>query len=273
MSFDGLAARAMDTAAKQGADYTDVRFEVARAERIEVRNGVVATLSDSTSRGYGIRALVDGAWGFAASSDMSEDGVDRAAARAVEIAQAGASIGLQRIGQAPLSAYTDRFATAMLRDPREVSLGDRVALLLDAEKELHVSGKITVGRSWLDLWTTDKIFYSSIGSRIEQSIRQTGSGIQALAVGDRDVQRRTYPGDVGLYKSGGWEIVEQAALRENAQRIAHEAVALLDAPQCPSGTFDVVLGGSQVSLQMHESCGHPCGTGSRHGVGGKFLGR
>ena len=257
MSFDSLAARALDTAAKRGAEYADIRFEVARTERIEVRNGVVATMSDSTSRGYGMRALVDGAWGFAASSDLSDAGLDRAAARAVDIAKAGASIARNRIGQAPSQAYNDRFATATIKDPQDVPLGDRVNLLLEAEKLLRVSPKITVGRAWLDLWTTDKIFYSTIGSRIEQSIRQTGSGIQALSVGAGDVQRRTFPGDVGLYKAGGWEIVEQARLRENAARIAEEAVALLDAPQCPSGTFDIVLGGSQVSLQMHESCGHP----------------
>ena len=60
----------------------------------------------------------------------------------------------------------------------------------------------------------------------------------------------------GLYGSGGWELIEQAALRENAARIGEEATALLTAPQCPSGLMDVILGGSQVSLQIHESCGH-----------------
>ena len=85
-------------------------------------------------------------------------------------------------------------------------------------------------------WRTEKFFYSTIGSAIEQTIVQTGSGVQAMAVGDGDVQTRTYPGDVGLYKSGGWEIVDEAALTQNAQRIGEEATALLTAPQCPSGT-------------------------------------
>src|SRR5690242_8032394 len=111
MSFDALASRALDTASSRGADYADIRFENVRSERIEARNGVVATLSDSTSRGYGIRALVNGAWGFAASSDLSEAGVDRAAARAVEIAKAAAAIARNRIGHAPATAYTDAFAT------------------------------------------------------------------------------------------------------------------------------------------------------------------
>jgi TldD protein len=78
-----------------------------------------------------------------------------------------------------------------------------------------------------------------------------------MAVGDGDAQTRSFPGDNGLYMSGGWEVVERAALRENAARIGEEARQLLRAPQCPSGTFDIVLGGSQVSLQIHESCGHP----------------
>ena len=257
MSFDSLAARALDTATKRGATYADVRFEEDRTERIETRNGVVATLADTTSRGYGMRALVDGAWGFAASSDLSDAGLDRTAARAVEIARAGAAIARRRVGEAPQKAYVDTFVTPIIRDPQSVPLGERVGLLLDAEKALHVSQKISVGRAWMDLWSIDKVFYSTIGSRIEQRIRQTGSGIEALAVGEGDVQTRTFPGDIGLYKTGGWEIIEEAQLRENAQRIGEEAVALLTAPQCPSGTLDIILGGSQVSLQIHESCGHP----------------
>ena len=257
MSSDALAARALDTATAQGAQYADIRFEEHRNERVEARNGVVATLSDEASRGYGIRALVNGAWGFAAGSDRSEKGIDAVAARAVEIAKAGAAIARKQIGEAPQKAYTDRYATPMARDPHDVPLGDRVALLLEAEKLLHVSPKIAVGRAWMDLWKIEKEFYSTIGSKIIQSIRQTGSGIQAMAVGEREVQTRTFPGDVGLYKQGGWEIIEQAQLRENAQRIAEQAVALLDAPQCPSGVYDIILNGSQVSLQIHESCGHP----------------
>ncbi|MDQ6930626.1 MAG: TldD/PmbA family protein [Candidatus Eremiobacteraeota bacterium] len=257
MAFDLLASRALDTACARGAEYADIRFEVARAERIEVRNGIVATLSDATSRGYGIRALYAGAWGFAAGSDVSDAGIDCTAARAVEIARAGAAIARQRFGEAPKEAYRDSFATRVVRDPGGIPLGERVALLLEAERMLHVDPQISVGRSWLDIWRTDKIFYSTIGSRIEQSILQSGTGLQAMAVGNGDMQTRTFPGDIGFYQAGGWEVIEKAELRENAQRIGEETVQLLRAPQCPSGEFDLILGGSQMSLQIHESCGHP----------------
>lgn len=257
MPFDDLAARALDGASGRGAHYADIRFETTRGERIEVRNGLVAALADATSSGYGIRALVDGAWGFAASADLTEAGVDAAAARAVAIARASASIARRRVGEPPVHSFRDSFATPVIRDPASVPLGERVALLLEAEKALHVDPRIAVGRSWIDLWRTDKTFFSTIGSRIDQRIVQTGTGVQAMAVGEGDVQTRTYPGDVGLYKSGGWEIVEEARLLQFAAQTGEEALQLLDAPQCPSGTYDVVLGGSQVSLQIHESCGHP----------------
>jgi len=152
--------------------------------------------------------------------------------------------------------YVDAFATSVARDTADVPLGERVALLLEAERSLRATPGVSVGRAWLDLWRTEKTFYSTTGSRIAQSLRQTGCGMTALAVGDGEAQDRTFPGDVGLYQSGGWEIVESARLRENAGRIGEEAVRLLTAPQCPAGEFDVILGGSQVSLQIHESCGH-----------------
>jgi len=256
VTFTALGRRALDTAAARGASYADVRFEDGRSERIEVRNGVVATLDDATSVGYGVRALVDGAWGFAASADLTEPGVDAAAARAVEIAVAGAAVARQRFGEAPSDVHVDRYVTPVERDPDAVPLGERVALLLDAEGLLHGDPRVSVGRAWLDLWRTEKEFYSTTGSQIAQSLCQTGSGISALAVDDSDAQDRSFPGDIGLYQSGGWEVVERAALRENAARVGSEAVQLLAAPQCPQGEFDIVLGGSQVSLQIHESCGH-----------------
>jgi TldD protein len=256
MEFSAQAERALDTALACGAAYADVRFERARSERIEVRNGDVADLRDARSEGFGLRALVDGAWGFAACARFDDPSLDAAAARAVDMARAGAAASRRRIGTIPLDAYVDRYATPLERDPAGVPLGERVALLLAAEAALHSAPTIAVGRAWIDLWRTDKEFYSTIGSRIAQTIYQSGGAISALAVGGGDVQVRNWPGDRGLYLGGGWEAIALAELPENAARIGEEAHQLLSAPQCPSGTLDVILGGSQVSLQIHESCGH-----------------
>lgn len=256
IDFDAAAARALDTAVARGATYADVRFEDAATERIEIRNGEVSTLANTTSVGFGLRAFFEGAWGFASSNDLSDAGIDAAASLAVAVARASASVATRRFAQAPDDRYVDTYLTPLVRDPADVPLGERVALLLDCERAIHATPRVRVGRAWIDLWRTDKTFYSTTGSRIAQTIHQTGSGLSALAVGDGDAQDRAYPGDNGLYQGGGWEIVERADLLGNAARIGEEATQLLDAPQCPSGDFDVILGGSQVSLQIHESCGH-----------------
>jgi TldD protein len=256
MDFSVPAERVLDTALTRGAIYADVRFERTRSERIDVRNGEVAGFTDTRSDGFGVRALVDGTWGFAASARFDDAALDATAARAVAMARAGAAAGRRRIGTIPTEIYVDHYATPVERDPADVPLAERVALLLDAERALHSAPTIAVGHAWMDLWRTDKEFFSSTGSRIAQTIYQSGSAISALAVGEGDAQVRMWPGDRGMYFGGGWEVIELAELRENAARIGEEAHQLLFAPQCPSGTMDVILGGSQVSLQVHESCGH-----------------
>ncbi len=147
MEFSAQAERVLDTALALGAAYADVRFERTRAERIEVRNGDVADLSDNHSEGFGLRALVDGAWGFAASARFDGASLDAAAGRAVAMARASAATSRLRIGTIPLDTYVDRYVTPVERDPASVPLGERVALLLDAERALHSAPTIAVGRA------------------------------------------------------------------------------------------------------------------------------
>jgi TldD protein len=256
LQFESEAQRVIDTAARLGAHYTDVRFGETRDEHIEVRNGVVASLSDGSSAGFSVRTLVDGAWGFASSANINNEELDRVAALAVSIARASAKIKSQSITLVPSKAYVDSYKTPIEIDPATVPLGDRVAMLLAAEKEIRGAKGVTVGRAWMDIWRTKKYFANSEGSKIDQELLQCGSAIHALAVGNNDVQDRCYPGTGGLYQTGGYEIIRKANLLENARRIGDEAVALLTAEQCPSGTMDVVLSGDQVSLQIHESIGH-----------------
>ena len=82
--------------------------------------------------------------------------------------------------------------------------------------------------------------------------------MQATAVGHGEVQRRSYPESHGRQQGcAGWEYILAMDLAGNAERAASEAVALLTADPCPSDiTTTVIIGGSQLALQVHESCGH-----------------
>ncbi len=256
MHFDAESQRVLDTAAGLGAEYADVRFAETRDEHIEVRNGIVNSLSDGESAGFSVRALVNGAWGFASSAQIDDAELDRVAALAVSIARASGRVKGQAITLVPSPAYTDSYKTPFETDPATIPLGDRVNYLLAVEKEVRAAKGVTVARAWMDIWRTKKFFANTDGSKIEQELLQCGSALHALAIGEGDVQDRCYPGTGGLYQTGGYEIIKKADLLANARRVGEESVALLTADQCPSGTMDIVLSGDQVSLQIHESIGH-----------------
>jgi TldD protein len=251
------AARILDTAAHRGAAYADVQFWIAETEYIYVQGGVVRSVDNSRTVGYGVRALVDGAWGFAGSDRFDDPDLDIAAGRAVTIAQASARIAQRVRGVLPTEKYVDTWSTPVTIDPKSVPLGKKIDHLLQAEKGLHVSKSVVYGYAFSWNETRTKEFYNTNGSAIAQHIVQTGAGTGCNAVADADAAFRSGPGDFGLYQSGGWEVVERADLVSNAARYGEDAVRLLKAPVLPEITGDLVLTGAVLNLQMHESIGHP----------------
>jgi TldD protein len=86
-------------------------------------------------------------------------------------------------------------------------------------------------------------------------------------------QLRSYPNSAGgQHVTGGFEAVRAMRLPEHGQRIAEEAVQLLDAEQCPAGEMTIVIDSSQLALQVHESCGHPIELDRVLGMEASFAG-
>jgi TldD protein len=138
-----------------------------------------------------------------------------------------------------------------------VPVEQKVSLLRDAYRRA-VRDHVAVVRGSLVAIRQTKSFASSEGSRVDQVIVETGGGLEVTAVGLGDTQKRSYPNSFGRHQgTAGWEFVEALELTEHAERTASEAVSLLTAPTCESGVATVVLDGTQMALQIHESCGHP----------------
>jgi TldD protein len=249
--------RALNTAQSQGASYADVRIVRRQTEDMFVKNGIVEGLLQDESYGFGIRVIADGAWGFAASSTITYDEIDRVAARAVAIARASARVGKGAVRLAPVQAIVDRYETPVERDPFSVSLDEKIDYLIRANNEAQTVPGIAIVQGGLNAWREEKSFASTEGSYIEQVLTQSGLVLEATAVGGGEVQVRSFPNSFSHWMSKGWEIASEYDLPKNARRIAEEAVALLTAPQCPSGTTTLILDGPQTALQIHESCGHP----------------
>lgn len=254
-----LTDRALETARTRGASYADMRIVRREEQHITVKNGRVAAISHHVERGFGVRVIADGAWGFAASSTLDPGEVDRVAALAVQTARASATVpGPRPVVLAPAPVVVHRYVSPLRKDPFAVPLEEKVDLLLRADAEMRRVPRIGVAEGHFVAFREEKTFASSEGSYIEQTLTETGAGIEATAIGEGEVQRRSYPTSFGRQQlQKGYEAVEEMDLVAHAGPTAEVAAALLTAPQCPAMVTTVILEGAQLGLQIHESCGHP----------------
>jgi TldD protein len=254
-----LAERALETARVRGATYADCRFVHREVEEAHVRNGHLEALSRHDAAGLSVRAVADGAWGFAASPRLTADEADRVAAQAVAIARASALVKAADVRLAPVGAAIASYRTPVEIDPFGVPLDERVDLLVRADAAMRQVAGLRTTRAAFEIWRESKYFASLEGARIDQVLVETGCGIEAEAVGHGEMQRRSYPNSGARHQnSGGWEFVLRQDLVGHAPRVAEEAVALLTAKPCPRDVrTTVILSGNQLALQVHESCGHP----------------
>jgi len=238
-------------------NYADLRFVQSEEESIQAENGILSSYNVSTNRGVGIRVLVNGAWGFAASNELDKQSLLKTTNKALDIAQASALTKKEEIGLASEDKHIATYITPVTKDPFKISHSEKIDLLVTSTKVM-LKDRVKKSEGSLSFYKTHKIFLSTEGSEIEQTIFESGGGITAYAIGEGDFQKRSYPSSFGGdYSTSGYEFIEEMKLLENAERVAEEANQLLVAPSSPTGIRDIVLGGSQLALQVHESCGHP----------------
>lgn len=252
-----LTERALDTATQAGASYADIRIERRRHQVVSVKNGSLDGVSDDRSQGFGVRALVNGSWGFASSSRLEPSEIDRVARLAVDIARASNLATRQPINLGAPIKSIGVYLTPAIRDPFAVSLDEKLAVLMAADEAMRRAPGIAIAESSVDCLRIEKTFASTEGSYVEQTLVETGGGIEATAVNEHDLQKRSYPNSFGRQQGTmGFEMIEAMDLPGNGERIATEAVQLLTAAPCPDGRMTIILDATQTALQVHESCGH-----------------
>lgn len=267
-------SRALDLAHLRGAQYADIRVVYNRTESMAVRDGVVEGLNSFETEGFGVRVLVDGAWGFASSGILTAEEVDKVTDQAFKIARASSLVSGEKVDLGPPVTSQGTYTTPLQIDPFSISLDDRLALLMAADAEMGKVKGLRTRRSNLSIQREHKYFANTDGAFTEQTLYETGGGIQATAVGNGEVQVRSYPNSFARQQvTGGWECLLSWDLPGNAQRIGSEAVALLTADPCPSNlTTTLILGGAQLALQVHESCGHPTELDRVYGTEAAYAG-
>ncbi|HEX3629297.1 MAG TPA: TldD/PmbA family protein, partial [Candidatus Dormibacteraeota bacterium] len=253
-----IAEAALNAAQVKGASYADVRVDERVQQDVVVKNGQLAAVSDDASEGFGVRVIVDGAWGFAGSDRLDKAEVEEVVARAVRIARASARVRSQPVDLGAPVTSRGQYRTPIDRDPFSVPLSEKVDLLLRADQAMGSVKGVTIREGSMEFIRQKKLFASTEGALTEQELYESGAGIEATATSPEDVQNRSYPNSFGRHQgAAGYEYIAALELDKHGQRIGEEAVALLTAAQCPSGVKTLILDASQVALQIHESCGHP----------------
>jgi TldD protein len=262
---------------ERGARYADLRESTTTDETVRVRNGSVETLASGVDRAVGVRVLVGNGWGFAADSDTSEQALRATALRALDVAAASNIAASGTVTLSPVEPVTGRWSTTWDVDPFSVPIDRKLQRLFEATEPLRDDDRVHQVSGEITSYRLEKVFASTVGSWIEQSSTETGCGLEVIALDGDEFQRRSYPNSAGGdFQARGWEFVESLDLAPNGRRIRDEALALLSAPKAPAGVFDLVVGSSQLSLQVHESCGHPTELDRALGweislAGGSFL--
>ncbi|MGH9482490.1 MAG: TldD/PmbA family protein, partial [Terriglobales bacterium] len=253
-----IAAWALDAAAAGGAGYADVRVREERQRSVTTKNGKLGHASDNESRGIGVRVLREGAWGFAATDDLGREAVIAVARRATEIARASARLQTAPAQLAPEPAHRAVWSSPCATDPFSLGVGENLELLLAVDRELRAVPGVTLAEGQMNFQRQRQLFLSTEGANIEQTRVLSGAGYSALAFANGEIQKRSYPNSFGgQYQLKGHELIHELRLLEHARQVGEEAVALHRAAQCPQMQGTLILGGSQLALQIHESIGHP----------------
>jgi predicted Zn-dependent protease len=205
----------------------------------------------SMDSGAMVSAVVDGGYGYCATSDLSTAGLQAALDRATQWAEASKGRSVVRFDPAKMAAPRGDY-----QSPAGQGILSRSGIhdLLAGEcKAARVDGRIVERVAALEMIEDERVYLTNTGGELRQHFRFTVPHMRVTANQGSDTQARS----LDHAQQGGFEQIERSGFVGCGQRLAHDALALLQAPNCPSGRMDLLLMPDQMMLQIHESIGHP----------------
>lgn len=247
---------AMNAAASLGAEYADIRIQRTTDQVILLRNLSLKSANTSVIDGYGIRVFKNGAWGFAHNNVYSEEAVLATVQKAFEIAELSATVNKDnKLRLAPERSYIASYKTPVQIDSFDIPLSQKVEMMMEVNRTMLAYEGIRQATFYLIQHKDEKLFASTLGTRLEITSQFIDPMITATAVADGDSQSRTF--DEGG-KAVGWEWIESLDLIQIAKQIAQEALIKVKADSLGAEQRrTLILDPNHLGLTMHESVGHP----------------
>ena len=252
-----LLLEALDATTSAGAQYADARVGLYLNQRVGTREDKVTDVSETSSFGIGVRALVSGSWGFAAANDLTREAARRVGREAAATGAANARVERSSVALAPVDSYGEvSWTSAYEVDPWDVPVGDKAEYLLALNRVALAAKGVSFVNSNLHFVKIEETSATTDGTIAAQRIIRANPSMSITAVApDRsDFQSR---GAVLEPAGRGWEYVRDNMTRDAVEVWASEAVQKLSAAPVEPGTYDLVLHPSHLWLTIHESIGHP----------------
>ncbi|MCO1656895.1 TldD/PmbA family protein [Pseudonocardia humida] len=253
-----LADAALGRARELGASHADLRVERIVNQSIDLRDGRVTGIGDSTTVGLAVRVVVDGVWGFASHVELTPRRAAATAARAVEVARTLAPVAVERVERADEPVHVDAvWVSDYDVDPLLVPTREKVELLVERSQRLLASDGVDHVHAGVAQVRECKFYADMAGtSTVQQRVRVapaiTATAVDRAAGGFESMASLAPPVGRGWeYLTGeGWDW--DAELREIPELLAEKAKA----PSVAAGPYDLVIDPTNLWLTIHESIGH-----------------
>jgi len=237
-------------------DFWSLRLVIDQQESLTVRQNVAQPPYFAQSQGAHITLVHNGAAAYAATSQLDRVGFKTAidlAMRWLHASQAKMVFDATSVSRPTVSGS---YASEVAQPWDGMSLSDKIGLLQDSNRQLKLHDCIVDWQAYLSHRETQVLVLTSDNTEIKQSFQYIMPGLQAVANVGSETQQRT-GGGWGTMRQGGLEQLQTMQFPTVATQVAEEAIALVNAPQCPAGSMSLLLLPSQMMLQIHESIGHP----------------
>jgi predicted Zn-dependent protease len=237
-------------------DSWSIRAMRSRSESLSVTRGTIDPVALGDDLGAMITVQANGGVGYAATSDVSAAGLAAAGCEA--------SAWAQRVGGRMVTAFDAKRSAAVKFEredqPRQawdtISRGAKLERLKACAQTLKRGDRIVDWAAYISFTDEDVVLATSAGDFIRQRRGLVVPGLSASASDGAETQTRTFARG-GMLRQGGWDVLDDLGFWQAPERIAEEALELLAAPDCPTGSMDLLLMPDQMYIQIHESIGHP----------------
>ena len=238
-------------ALRSTAPFWSLRYHEEKRETLAMRQDTLEPPRLSVDRGAMLSAVVDGGYGYCATSDLSVQGLQKALDRATRWALATKGKSVVKFDPARMGAPRGEYESPAGAKP----LGRSAIhdLLAQECKRAKIDERIVERQASLELIEDERLYFTNTGGELRQRFRYTVPHMRVAANSGKDTQVRSFD----HAQQGGFEQVERSGFIGSGRRLGEQALELLKAPNCPSGKMDVLLMPDQLMLQIHESIGHP----------------